>query len=195
MNTPRLATAIHSALAAALLLIVLVFVWTLLIQPAISARLQMQERYQSLVSEVKRFGGMATIAPMLRNEIEALQTQGQNDPALLQDADESRANASVQSRIQELASKHHAVLKSIQPTSAPTGIPFVGVTMRVEMQGTLVSLLNVLIELPNSRPVLHLDNLHIRPQRPGAARQDSPAGDLLDIRFDATGYLQIAGAQ
>ena len=193
MNAP-LPRALHAGASVALIFLAFALGWSVLIQPALSARTAQRERFQALTADLKRFGSVAAKRPFLLAEIQHLKSNEEQDPGYLQAPSDAQAAAAMQAHLQAVITKHGGNVRSAQPVTLNEVTVLPRVAVRVEAQGTLLALSNTFIELAHSSPVLVLDNVQIQPQRPGALRQEVPGGDQLEARFDLIGIRRAVAA-
>jgi general secretion pathway protein M len=132
-----------------------------------------------------RLQAAADELPALRARVEQLRAAAGTRKITLEGASDAIAAATLQSRIEELASSVGATIGSTEslPADARSGYRRIG--LRYVMSGQYETLVKFLAKLEAATPPLVIDNLHIHGvlRRPG-----TPAASGLDAGLDVYGY-------
>jgi len=138
------------------------------------------------VAAGKREGLKATLAK--------LKQSSDSDGGFLKGSNDSLAAAQIQSRLKTVLDSAQGELKSTQilPGKREGNLTRVGV--RVQMSGSIGAVQKVLHAIESGTPFLFTENLEIRTRpavRSAGARRDEA---ILDMRFDAYGFLRGAAS-
>lgn len=176
--------------AAALLLPVLlgIFIVTLLVRPLVVLYRDRGARIELLEKQRLGYQAAAQDHTALLQQLESLQ----RDPLIasfhLRNAVPTLATAELQQHIQKTVERLGGRLVSMQAIEAGTSCSQGMACVRIRLRGDIDSLRKVLFELESGRPLITLDNVFMRAIGPGRSA-GSAAGEVLDIGFDAAGYL------
>ena len=138
-----------------------------------------------------RLHAAAEELPLLRTRAEQLRAAAGSRKITLEGASDAVAAATLQSRIEELASSSGATIGSTEslPPEARAGYRRIG--LRYVLSGPYETLIRFLAKLESANPPLVIDNLHIHGvlRRPG-----TPAATGLDAGLDVYGYRATEAA-
>ena len=178
-------------LAVALLVLVLIGLWSLLIQP-LAARhaaneaqiLQSREllaRYQAIIGSEER----------LLRELEALQEAESTSGGLLATDNPSVGSAEIQKQLKDFVTESGGALKStaILPTEERSA--FQRIAVRLNVICDTPALQELLYSIESANPYLFVDNLDVRTRNARRRQRDQPAVDQLQVRLDVSGYIQV----
>ena len=134
---------------------------------------------------VPRLRAAAAELPALRARVEQLRAAAGTRKITLDGASDAVAAATLQSRIEELATSAGATIGSTEslPAEARSGYRRIG--LRYVLSGSYETLVKFLAKLESATPPLVIDNLHIHGvlRRPG-----TPAASGLDAGLDVYAY-------
>lgn len=171
--------------ALALLFAAVFAVYTLGVDPFVSAYSGNTETAAQLQSALQKYRQLAARLPEITRTLEDMRARQSAQQGYLPGANEAVAAATLQDRLKSLIAREGGKLQSTQALSQTkvAGQPQrVGVRARMVMQ--LSELQAVVYRLESTTPVLFVENLSIRAVTAGTAE----AG-LLDVNLDVVGYL------
>ena len=176
--------------AAALLLLVTlaIIIATFLVRPFISMYLERNTTIEFMEKQLMSYQVAAHEYAALTQQLEQLQ----RDPAIasyhLQNAVPALAAAELQQHVQKTVERLGGRLVSMQAIDAGHLSSQGMVQVRIRLRCDVDSLRNILFDLESGRPLIRLDNVHMRAINPvrGAGNASS---EILDVGFDASGYL------
>lgn len=179
---------LRRAAALSLLIAAILAIYTICIDPFVSAYSGNMETAAQLQSALQRYRQMATRLPELTETLEHLKSSQSGQPGYLSGANEAVAAASLQDRLKSLIAQEGGKLQSTQamPQAKVAGEPQ-RVGLRTHLVLQLHELQVVLYRLESMAPVLFIENLSIRAVSAGAAEEG-----LLDVNLDIIGYLDEA---
>ncbi len=173
-----------TALAAAVL-------WLGLIGPVLAwyaERAELAERQGALV---RRMAALAESLPALRARAEAAPADPAPD-ALLADASDAVAGATLQARVQELASRASTTLASAESLPAEQLGAFRRISLRVTLTAPWPALVELLRALDAASPRMLVDDLQVQPA-PAMQLAGRPLGATLTVlAFRAAAAAPVA---
>ena len=171
--------------ALALLFAAVFAVYTLGVDPFVSAYSGNAETAAQLQSALRKYRHLATRLPEMSRTLEDLRVRQSAQQGYLSGANEAVAAATLQDRLKSLIAREGGKLQSTQamPQTKVMGQPQrVGVRAHMVMQ--LGELQAVIYRLESTTPMLIVENLSIRAVAAGATEEG-----LLDVNLDIVGYL------
>ena len=172
-------------LALSLLLVALGGVYLLIVSPLIGLYAERAALLENRRMLVPRLRAAADELPALRARVEQLRAAAGTRKITLEGASDAIASATLQSRIEELATSAGATIGSTEslPAEARSGYRRIG--LRYVLSGSYETLVKFLAKLESATPPLVIDNLHIHGvlRRPG-----TPAAAGLDAGLDVYAY-------
>ena len=172
-------------LALSLLLVALGGVYLLIVSPLLGLYAERAAVLENRRMLVPRLRAAADELPFLRARVEQLRAAAGTRKITLEGATDAIASATLQSRIEELASSAGATIGSTEslPAEARSGYRRIG--LRYVLSGSYETLVKFLAKLESATPPLVIDNLHIHGvlRRPG-----TPAAAGLDAGLDVYAY-------
>ncbi len=172
-------------MALSLLLVALGGVYLLVVSPLLGLYAERAAVLENRRMLVPRLRAAADKLPALRARVEQLRTAAGTRKITLEGASDAIAAATLQSRIEELASSAGATIGSTEslPAEARSGYRRIG--LRYVLSGSYETLVKFLTKLKSANPPLVIDNLHIHGvlRRPG-----TPAAAGLDAGLDVYAY-------
>lgn len=189
MKLPALNNHQHALLAGGILLLLLLVVFALFIAPALILRQDLQARIGELELQLNKFRLAGRELEQLQQEIEQMNETHTNTGDFLEEKSLPLAAADLQQHIKGIIESHQANLVSAQPVSAAGDDLFPKVTVKIHMRGDIHALQKTLYRLESSRPRLFIDTIVIQKRNPAAARANHKDADLLEVRFDVSGYV------
>lgn len=180
-----LSVPLRRAAALSLLLAALVAVYTICIDPFVSAHSGNTEAVAQLQSALQKYRQMATRLPEMAQTLEDLRMNQSGQQGYLTGANEAIAAATLQDKVKALIALEGGKLQSTQamPQARVAGKPQ-RVGVRAHMIMHLAELQAVIYRLESIMPILFIENLSIRAVTVGAAEEG-----LLDVNLDIVGYL------
>jgi hypothetical protein len=172
-------------LALSLLLVVLGGVYLMVVSPLLGLYAERAAVLENRRMLVPRLRAAADELPALRARVEQLRAAAGTRKITLEGASDAIASATLQSRIEELATSAAATIGSTEslPAEARSGYRRIG--LRYVLSGSYETLVKFLAKLESATPPLVIDNLHIHGvlRRPG-----TPAAAGLDAGLDVYAY-------
>ena len=172
-------------LALSLLLVALGGVYLLIVSPLLGLYAERAAVLENRRMLVPRLRAAADELPSLRARVEQLRAAAGTRKITLEGASDAIASATLQSRIEELASSAGATIGSTEslPAEARSGYRRIG--LRYVLSGSYETLVKFLARLESATPPLVIDNLHIHGvlRRPG-----TPVAAGLDAGLDVYAY-------
>ena len=172
-------------LALSLLLVALGGVYLLIVSPLLGLYAERAAVLENRRMLVPRLRAAADELPFLRARVEQLRAAAGTRKITLEGASDAIASATLQSRIEELATSAGATIGSTEslPAEARSGYRRIG--LRYVLSGSYETLVKFLARLESATPPVVIDNLHIHGvlRRPG-----TPAAAGLDAGLDVYAY-------
>ena len=172
-------------LALSLLLVALGGVYLLIVSPLLGLYAERAAVLENRRMLVPRLRAAADELPSLRARVEQLRAAAGTRKITLEGATDAIASATLQSRIEELATSAGATIGSTEslPAEARSGYRRIG--LRYVLSGSYETLVKFLARLESATPPVVIDNLHIHGvlRRPG-----TPAAAGLDAGLDVYAY-------
>jgi Tfp pilus assembly protein PilO len=172
-------------LALSLLFVALGGVYLLVVSPLLGLYAERAAVLEDRRMLVPRLRAAADELPTLRSQVEQLRAAAGTRKITLEGASDAIASATLQSRIEELATSAGATIGSTEslPAEARSGYRRIG--LRYVLSGSYETLVKFLAKLESATPPLVIDNLHIHGvlRRPG-----TPAAAGLDAGLDVYAY-------
>ena len=172
-------------MALSLLLVALTAVYFLVAAPLLALYTERGALLEDRRMLLPRLLSAADELPNLRDRVEQLRASAGTRKITLGGASDAIAAASLQSRIEELATSVGATIGSTEslPVEVRSGYRRIG--LRYVLSGSFETLVKFLAKLDSATPPLLIDNLHIHGvlRRPG-----TPAAAGLDAGLDVYAY-------
>jgi hypothetical protein len=172
-------------LALSLLLVTLGAAYLLAVSPLLDLYADRAALLEDRRLLLPRLRAAADELPALRERVEQLRNAAGSRKITLEGASDAIAAATLQSRIEELATSVGATIGSTEslPVEARSGYRRIG--LRYVLSGQYETLVKFLAKLESATPPLVIDNLHIHGvlRRPG-----TPAAAGLDAGLDVYAY-------
>ena len=172
-------------LALSLLFVALGGVYFLVVSPLLGGYAERAAVLENRRMLLPRLRAAADELPALRAQVEQLRAAAGTRKITLEGASDAIAAATLQSRIEELASSAGATIGSTEslPAEARSGYRRIG--LRYVLSGSYETLVKFLARLESATPPVVIDNLHIHGvlRRPG-----TPAAAGLDAGLDVYAY-------
>jgi len=172
-------------LALSLLLVALGGVYLMVVSPLLGLYAERAVVLENRRMLVPRLRAAADELPSLRARVEQLRAAAGTRKITLEGASDAIASATLQSRIEELATSAGATIGSTEslPAEARSGYRRIG--LRYVLSGSYETLVKFLARLESATPPVVIDNLHIHGvlRRPG-----TPAAAGLDAGLDVYAY-------
>lgn len=179
---------LRRAAALSLLIAIVMAVYTICIDPLVSAYTGNAAAAAQLQSALEKYRQIATRLPAMTQTLENLRAGQAAQQGYLAGANEAVAAATLQDRLKGLIAHEGGQLQSTQ-AMPQTQIP--GKPQRVGVRAHIIVRLGelqaVLYRLESEMPVLFVENLSIRAVTATAADEG-----LLDVNLDVIGYLAEA---
>lgn len=178
----------HTALSAALGMLVLFLLYFILIAPAIAVRSNLAERLETLMLQYERMSRAAARIPQLQAAIAGLRDAPADNAAFLNGRSAALAAAELQKYLESVIEKHNGSLRSARVVPADKRGPFPAVALQVNTSGDVQSLQRILYDMYSGRPLLLLDNVLIKARDTPASRRAQSGSEGIELQFVATGF-------
>lgn len=179
----------HAALALVLGLAVLGSLLTLLVLPVWHARATFWEQKATLANQAARYQRLAAQTPALKQQVTHLLAQSADRSGFLPETSQALAAAALQRKLQTLVESHGGRMQSVQNVPATAEGPFQKVTVRVQAALSLDVLGPLFRALASDTQLLETDQVFMQTRYSGGARAAGEGVNLLEVRFDVSGYL------
>ncbi len=188
--------------------LILVAVLAGLILPWRSQMTELEQRLANSTDQLQRYQRLVATLPQLKAELAALNNNDAQQVFYFQAATPALAGAQLQTRVQDIVTAAQGRLVSTQLLPAESRQDPPQVKVRTQIQGTTATLVDILRQLQQVRPLLFVERLSVRssaradlPPPPGrlpnqlsrARPPTNPAGELT-LQLDIFG-LALTGAR
>jgi len=180
----------HALLSTSILVLGLLFLYYLLVSPALVSRSNFDERRDELELQLVKYKKAEQQLVQLKNQISQLNNNSSQKAYFLENKPDTLAAADLQKRLKTLIESHNGQIVSTQPMIDQDNDLFSKVTVKLHMRGNINTLQETLYALEFATPLLFIDNIIIQNRvRRSASRRNQPNADQLEIRLDVTGYI------
>jgi hypothetical protein len=170
-----------------LFLVILVF-YSVLIQPAMSARIKNTERIEDLMFQSSKFSLSSQESDLLKEEIANLKKQNPNKNNFLENKAPAIVAADLQKKIKALVESSGGNLVSTHALTDGKEELFSKITVKVHMRTDMNALRDVFYQVAINEPLLFIDNILIQKSR-ASRRTKQRAVNQIEVRFDVSGYM------
>ena len=172
-------------MAVSLLLTAFAAVYLVVVSPLLDLYEQRAVLLEDRLLLLPRLRAAAEELPALRERVEQLRSAAGSRKITLEGASDAIAAATLQSRIEELATSVGATIGSTESLPVETRSGYRRIGLRYVLSGQYETLVKFLAKLDTATPPLVIDNLHIHGvlRRPG-----TPAATGLDAGLDVYAY-------
>lgn len=177
------------ALAVAILLAGLLLIYLAVLQPIFDDLRTTRDAIADSESAIVRFRRVAAELPRRRAELAALRGRQAASEGFLQGTNEALVAAQIQNRVKSLVEAAQGELRSTQVLPVQDEGKYRRIMLRAQMTLDTATAQRVLYGIETASPLLFIDNLDLRVHT-GGDRHRVAADPLLDIRFDAYGYMR-----
>lgn len=183
--------------AAALLLLLILFVLFYLFVPLGNFYLEKNDSLQTLQQQLSRFEYLVANEEKINAELKRIDELGSDGDLFLTGNKKSIASANLRGFINEAVKRSGGQLVSSQDYDAETIDSATAIGLRLQVNGEVKNLVDLLHELESARPIIFIDNLSVTSSssrlRQSKSRRVRTASKVtrssLDIRMDVVGYL------
>lgn len=175
---------LHATTSITLLLIMLGLVYLVIIYPALQERNENKQRLDNLSHQVQEFTRANASIDSLKQQIRQLETMDIDAGGFLQASSNTLAAAEMQNLLKVILEQNNANLVSAQVMNENKEELYPRITVRAFVKTDIEGLRSMLYALSTNSPLLIIDNINIQ------KRQGSQTDDLLDIRFEISGYIK-----
>jgi hypothetical protein len=168
-----------------LFLVILVF-YSVLIQPAMSARIKNTERIEDLMFQSSKFSLSSQESDLLKEEIANLKKQNPNKNNFLENKAPAIVAADLQKKIKALVESSGGNLVSTHALTDGKEELFSKITVKVHMRTDMNALRDVFYQVAINEPLLFIDNILIQKSR-ASRRTKQRAVNQIEVRFDVSG--------
>ena len=167
------------------------------VMPLTSIVAEYADQVEDLEFKLQRFRKIAAERDIWLKRMEAIKQQGEHSERFIAKETAALASADLQTRIKAAVTSAGGELISTQVIPEKKDEQFTRVGVKVRMNGTTVSMREILHAFETGTPYFFVENLNVRPIRVAApvAPGGKPAGKIVDklsIDFDVVGYMRAA---
>jgi general secretion pathway protein M len=180
-------------LAVFLLLLVVAVVARLLAVPIWNTYQSNRDAIVQMEDAIARYSRLSTQVDALRAAVGELRQADDLDRYVLAQESEPLAAAALQERVKSVVTRSGGTLSSTQVLPAKAEQGFKRVIVSVRMAVSIDALQRVLYELENDLPYLLADGIIILSRGARKRRKPTQGVDLLDVRFNLSGFMRDAG--
>ncbi len=170
-----------------LFLVILAF-YSVLIQPAISARIKNTERIEDLMFQSSKFSLSSQESDLLKEEIANLKKQNPNKNNFLENKAPAIVAADLQKKIKALVESSGGNLVSTHALTDGKEELFSKITVKVHMRTDIKALRDVFYQIAINEPLLFTENILIQKSR-ARSRKKQRVDNQIEVRFDVSGYM------
>ncbi len=189
----RLTPVQRRVLALILLLAVIVVVARVLIVPMWNIYSDNRDAIVQMEDSIARYARISAQVGSLRQAVEDLAEADELTRYVLAQESESIAAAALQERVKSIVTTSGGALTSTQVLPAVAEKGFKRVIVNVRMAVSIDALQRVLYELENGLPYLLASDMIILSRNVRKRGRTGQSVDLLDVRFNLSGYMRDAG--
>ncbi len=189
----RLTPVQRRVLALILLLAVIVVVARVLIVPMWNIYSDNRDAIVQMEDSIARYARISAQVGSLRQAMEDLAEADELTRYVLAQESESIAAAALQERVKSIVTTSGGALTSTQVLPAVAEQGFKRVIVNVRMAVSIDALQRVLYELENGLPYLLASDMIILSRNVRKRGRTGQSVDLLDVRFNLSGYMRDAG--
>ncbi len=189
----RLTPVQRRVLALILLLAVIVVVARVLIVPMWNIYSDNRDAIVQMEDSIARYARISAQVGSLRQAMEDLAEADELTRYVLAQESESIAAAALQERVKSIVTTSGGALTSTQVLPAVAEKGFKRVIVNVRMAVSIDALQRVLYELENGLPYLLASDMIILSRNVRKRGRTGQSVDLLDVRFNLSGYMRVAG--
>ncbi len=189
----RLTPVQRRVLALILLLAVIVVVARVLIVPMWNIYSDNRDAIVQMEDSIARYARISAQVGSLRQAVEDLAEADELTRYVLAQESESIAAAALQERVKSIVTTSGGALTSTQVLPAVAEQGFKRVIVNVRMAVSIDALQRVLYELENGLPYLLASDMIILSRNVRKRGRTGQSVDLLDVRFNLSGYMRDAG--
>lgn len=189
----RLTPVQRRVLALILLLAVIVVVARVLIVPMWNIYSDNRDAIVQMEDSIARYARISAQVGSLRQAVEDLAEADELTRYVLAQESESIAAAALQERVKSIVTTSGGALTSTQVLPAVAEKGFKRVIVNVRMAVSIDALQRVLYELENGLPYLLASDMIILSRNVRKRGRTGQFVDLLDVRFNLSGYMRDAG--
>ncbi|OGT32391.1 MAG: hypothetical protein A2W28_06565, partial [Gammaproteobacteria bacterium RBG_16_51_14] len=175
----------HATLSLCLLAVVVTGLYFTLLQPALTARKNYQERIDDLSLQLDRYRNTESEILKLQDEIEQLMLVDPDNDGFLEEKSPALVAADLQRQLKSLIESNGGDLVSTNVITDPENELFPKVTIKVHMQAEMQTMVTVFYKLAVNKPFLFTSDILIQ-QRHMVSRRQQPDAGKLEVRFDVT---------
>jgi hypothetical protein len=178
----------HAVISLGILILFAAGLYIILLQPALTARKEYQERIDDYSFQLNKFRDTESQIGDLQKQIERLKKQDPDNGNYLEDKSPSLVAAELQKQLKTLIESNGGNLVSTHVITTTDDELFPKVTIKIHMQAEMDTLQTVFYQLAINKPILFTSNVQIQKRNTSSRRKQANAGKL-EVRFDVTGYI------
>ena len=178
----------HAVISLSILILFAAGLYLILLQPALTARKEYQERIDDYSFQLNKFRDTESQIVDLLKQIERLKKQDPDNGNYLEDKSPSLVAAELQKQLKTLIESNGGNLVSTHVITTTDDELFPKVTIKIHMQAEMDTLQTVFYQLAVNKPILFTSNIQIQKRNTSSRRKQANAGKL-EVRFDITGYI------
>lgn len=189
----RLSKIQRQALALLLLLAAAAVFVSAVALPLVTSWTQSRDAIVQMEDGIARYARLSARIDALESAVEALTASEELDAFVLPQTSEPLAAAALQERVKSVVMGSGGTLTSTQVLPVAKEQGFKRIAVNVRMAGSAEALQRVLHELESGLPYLVADDVVILARGARKQRRQSASEDMLDVRFNLSGFMRDAG--
>ncbi len=184
------------ALALGILFILLLLIYTVLVEPFVTWHQDYNQRIGQLQDRLAGFQRIAATHKDLDKTYKLLKrTVAVQDSGYISGETEALAAAEMQGYVKRIVEENGGHLTSIQILSDnETEEPVPRIALKVQITGAIETVQKVFYALESGQPYVFLDDVYLHSRSAYTFRPNQPQVLQMDIRFNLYGYLQPKGS-
>jgi len=189
--TMSLSLPVRRLLAVALLLALLSFVWSAMIEPVIGYMVAKQAEIRRLETVLTHGGFSEQDADALQAQVAAMKQRHDTVGGFIQGNNIPIAMAQLQDRLGKTVATAGGEVRSTQVLPARDEGDYRRITLRGQIMAPLAAVQGTIYALESSSPYLFFDRVEINSRLSTLEAANADANPVLDVHFDLSGFMRI----
>ena len=190
MNMLYMSESKHKLVALLVLILALVFLLFLIIFPVYALFSNTKDEVYSLQHRLAQYKTISKRTKGLSNKLEKLQAFNEDQEYYFEQGKAAIVSAELQGIVKDVLNRHGAKILSTQPVTSGNRDER-QIKVSVHCRADITSLRDLVYELEAHVPVLIIDKINIGRgyQTTFRNQQSNSSNEMLDVRFDVSGFL------
>ena len=177
----------HASCSVIMLLLFIGIFYLLIIYPALAEQAENEKRIETLVFQLQKFSHATSSIKSLQADIKQLESANVDSSGFLKAGSPSLAAAEMQSALKQIVEANDGKVVSAQVMREVEEDIYPRITLRTFIRADIESLRQIFYTLGTGDPLFIIDAVNI--QKRQAGRKSEESIQLLDIRFEISGYM------